>query len=560
MATVARVIVLLWVDILAIYAMYVMMAYLTNVWKLGFTRAAAIVNVFWGVVAILPLFLAFLVETLTGNYWMLLLSSFSYSAGLGFLAMSTPPVLGRTMGTCREYKAECIGQGQKVLFYTALPLIAFGMSGHLTSWNSFMAEQFVRVEGEDDDDERTFWKFFYSIFATIVLTFVAVLGLPYIKPWSVRFGIPAICTLVATLLFFSGSCSYKYFKPPGSPLTKFFRVFAAAVSKLFCRIPRDPKELFELNHPQLYVIPHTKSLRCLDKAAIVRPTKPLEEQAQNLWRLCTVTEVEETKTILRMVPVWTTFILCGVVNAIGFTYFVEQLDHLDHKVGRLKLPSVALLWFFDQTQNQIAKLYAMLANRLARSGSIKFAPPLGIAVSMTLAILCCVTAAKVEARRLGVVRAHGLVEKPDATVPMSMFWLLPQFVLLGASTGIFNYSALCFFVDQAPASTRPYLPFMISAVFGVGILGSVASVFVVGKVSERGGKRSWFQHDLNGSRMDKYYWTLAWLMAVNLGVFVVVAMLYRYKESELQELGGADFGGIDESFDENSKCWCCSFC
>lgn len=72
--------VLLWVDILAMYAMYMMMAYLTNVWKLGFTRAAAIVNVFWGVTTILPLPLAFLVETITGNYWMLLLSSFSYSA------------------------------------------------------------------------------------------------------------------------------------------------------------------------------------------------------------------------------------------------------------------------------------------------------------------------------------------------------------------------------------------------------------------------------------------------------------------------------------------------
>ncbi|KAI3474190.1 hypothetical protein Pfo_028978 [Paulownia fortunei] len=72
MATVGRVVVLLWVDILAMYAMYVMMAYLTNVWKLDFTHAAAIVNVFWGVVTVLPLLLAFIVDTIMGNYWMLL--------------------------------------------------------------------------------------------------------------------------------------------------------------------------------------------------------------------------------------------------------------------------------------------------------------------------------------------------------------------------------------------------------------------------------------------------------------------------------------------------------
>ncbi|XP_011094986.1 protein NRT1/ PTR FAMILY 5.5 isoform X2 [Sesamum indicum] len=555
MATVGRVVVLLWVDILAMYAMYVMMAYLTNVWKLGFTHAAAIVNIFWGVVTVLPLLLAFLVDTILGNYWMLLISSFAYSAGLGFLTMSTPPVLSNAMGTCSEYKPECIGQGQKVLFYTALPLIAFGMAGHLTSWNSFIAEQF---SGEEEDlDHNTFWRFFFSIFAVIITTIVAVLALPYIKPWSLRFGIPAICTLVATLLFFSGSCSYKYLRPTGSPLTMFIRVFVAAASKLFYTTPRDVKELYEIQNPEIHSVPHTRSLRCLDKAAILIPTKPREEQEKNMWRLCTVTEVEETKTIIRMIPVWMTFILCGVVSSIGFTYFVEQLDHLNHKVGRLTVPSVALLWFYEQAQNQCTKLYAKFSNALGESGSRKFAPSFGIAVSMILAILCCITAAKVENRRLGVVQKHGLVDKPDETVPMTMFWLLPQFVLLGAFNGIFNYSTICFFIDQSPATTRNYLPFFISGVFGVGILGSVLSVFVVGKVSESRGKMNWFQHNLNGSRLDKYYWTLAWLMAINLVIFVVVGVFYRYRESELEDQEGEEFGGIDEPYNDDSKCFCC---
>ncbi|KAI3474189.1 hypothetical protein Pfo_028977 [Paulownia fortunei] len=456
--------------------------------------------------------------------------------------MSTPPVLAHTMGTCSEYKPECIGQGQKVLFYTALPLIAFGMSGHLTSWNSFMAEQF---SGEEDDlDENTFWRFFFSVLAVIITTFVAVLAIPYIKPWSLRFGIPAICTLVATLLFFSGSCSFKYFRPTGSPLTMFVRVFVAAVSKLFYRTPRDAKELFEIQNSELYLVPHTRSLRSLPFLSLqfthniwfsefhigcnCIPTKPLEEQEKNMWRLCTVTEVEETKTIIRMIPVWMTFILCGVVSAIGFTYFIEQLDHLNPKVGRLKVPTVALLWFLSKPK-------------------INFAPPVGIAISMILAILCCITAAKVENRRLGVVQKHGLVDKLDETVPMTVFWLLPQFLLLGAFSGIFNYSTICFFIDQSPVSTQRYLPFV----------HYVLSVFVVGKVSERGGKMNWFQHNLNGSRLDKYYWTLSWLMAINLVIFIVVAIFYRYKESELQDQQAPDFGGIDEPYNDNSKCFCC---
>lgn len=297
--------------------------------------------------------------------------------------------------------------------------------------------------------------------------------------------------------------------------------------------------------------------RCLDKASIVIPTKPLDEQRKNRWKLCRVTEVEETKTMIRMIPVWMTFILCGVVSAIGFTYFVEQLNHLNPKVGRLKLPIVVLLWFYEQAQNKFAEFYASLANCLGWFGSRRIAPAIGIAFSMILAILCCITAAKIENRRLGVVRSHGLVDKPDETVPMTMFWLLPQFLLLGAFDGTFRYSAICFVVDQAPASMAGYLSCIISGVEGVGIIGSVVSVYVVGKVSERGGKMNWFQHDLNGSRLDKYYWTLAWLMAVNLVIFIVVAILYRYNESRLREQEGQEFGGIEEPYSDNQEPCCC---
>lgn len=66
-------------DTLATYAMYVMMAYLTTVWDLSFTKATAIVNVFWGSVAVSPLLLTFIVDTILGNYWMLLTSSVAYS-------------------------------------------------------------------------------------------------------------------------------------------------------------------------------------------------------------------------------------------------------------------------------------------------------------------------------------------------------------------------------------------------------------------------------------------------------------------------------------------------
>ncbi|KAL7136280.1 hypothetical protein ABFS83_10G018900 [Erythranthe nasuta] len=566
MATYGRVLVLAWADILAIYAMWLLMAYLTDVWRLELTHASTIVSILWALFALFPLFQAFVADTLTGTYGMLVISTASFSAGLGLLTMSTPPVLAHCTGSCSEYKPECVGYVQKVLLYTGLPLIAFGLSGHVNFSTTFVTER-INAEETDSEGNCCGW-FVYGGLPHVILTVVAVLGLPYINPWSIRFGIPAICTLVATLLFFSTLCSYKNtLKPNGSPLTILFRVFVAAFSKLFYRVPADPKELFEIQNPQLYSAPHTMSLRCLDKAAILMPTKTVEEQANNRWRLCRVTEVEMTKSVVRLIPVWLTFILCGVVKAVGFTYFIEQLNHLNPKVGSLKVPLVLIIWFHEQAKLKFAKTCGVLITFLGLiTGSKKLASSIGIAISMILAILCCITAAAVESRRLGVVQTHGLVDKHDERVPMTMFWLLPQFILLGAFEGFLTSGANLFVVDlswmqrfleqpdeltellidRSPASLQRfidqphivmqrYLGLFNSGISGIGILGSILTVFVVGKISENGGKMNWFQHDLNRSRLDKYYWTLSWLMAVNLVVFVVAAVFSRSKKNRLRD-------------------------
>ncbi|KAK2966123.1 hypothetical protein RJ640_018376 [Escallonia rubra] len=547
--------VLLWADVFAGYVMWVMITYLTDVWKISFTHAAGIVNIWSGVAMIMPIGSAFLVDTLIGNYSMLLLSSIAYSIGLGFLAMSTPPVLHNATGTCREYRPECIGHVQQILFYAALALIAVGISGHVISLGSFSAEQ-TTSDTEEDDETKTrkfLWQIL-GIFAIILVLVIAATALAYIKPWSVRFGIPAICTLVATIIFLGGSCSYNYESPKGSPLTTVFRVFAASAAKLFQQLPSDSNQLYEKDEPDFKPLPHTPSLRCFDKAAIMLPTPTQEEQEKNRWRLCRVTEVEETKMGIRMIPMWMTFIICGVVLSIGNTYFLEQANHMNRKVGRLTVPLPFLLVLYDFSKSQFAKIYAGLAKCLG-----KYAPPVCIALAMLFSILCCITAAKVETRRLDVIRRHGLLDKPDEKIPMSMFWLLPQFILLAGLDQIFNMSITGFLINQAPATmkTKEYLDIFTTGVLGLGTAGSVLSVYIVGKISEKGGKPSWFRYTLNKSRLDNYYWTLAALSAVNLVLFIVVASFYSYKEPRVEDQEAPEVDESDEPYDDNAQCFCC---
>ncbi|KAM7461411.1 hypothetical protein LguiA_029532 [Lonicera macranthoides] len=144
------------------------------------------------------------------SYGYLSLMSPRFFKGLGFLAMSTPPVLYKSTDTCSEYKPKCIGHTQKVLFYTALALIAVGISGHVVTLQSFYEQNKSNTKNENET------KILWQALGLVGVVLVAVIGgiaLPYIRPWALRFGIPAICALVATLLFLSGSCQYRHVSP-----------------------------------------------------------------------------------------------------------------------------------------------------------------------------------------------------------------------------------------------------------------------------------------------------------------------------------------------------------
>lgn len=618
-----RIMVLLWADMLAAYVMWIMQTYLTDVWKIGFTHAAGIMNVYTGLTKFLPLIFFIFVDAGLGNYWMLLLSSTAFSIGLGFLSMSTPPVLAKATGTCKDYKPNCLGHTQKALFYTALALIAVGLSGHIVSLVAYADNQIEKKPEKPKDNEPKFrnsksllYKFrkggdgkvdyvpnartpsfihrvrkrmkkpqadstaatevdlsqlqFQPLEAMLALVkrqrvklcgacliilvpVVGLIALPYIKPWSLRFGIPAICTLVATLAYLQGTCYYRdENKSEGSPVTNVLRVIVASTRKMF-QDPKQYPELYEKQQPDIPKLPHTKRLRFFDKAAIPVNTE-IEEPEKHRWRLCTRTEVEETKIIFHMIPIWITLVICGLVSSVGNTYFVEQTNHMNYKVGKLKLPNSIILVLYEIAKSRYKLIYTAIENCLGKLvGMKKYVPSIGIAIAIVLSALCCITASSIETKRIHVMRSHSLLDKPDNKIPMSVFVLLPQYLLLAGLDSFYENSVASFLTDQSPPSMKKYLVYLNPGLSGIGVVGSVLSVYVVGKISERGGKKNWFQHTLNQSRLDNYYWVLAVISAVNLVWFVLMAFWFPLREpgsGDEMEAGNDEEKGIN---DENNE-------
>ncbi|KAL0309958.1 UNVERIFIED_CONTAM: protein NRT1/ PTR FAMILY 5.5 [Sesamum radiatum] len=510
---------LLWADILVGFAFFEMQKYLTDVWKLSFTHAAGILNIWGGISLILPVFFLFLVDARLGNFTMLLISSTTYTVGIGFVTMSTPSVLA----TCKQ----CIGHTQKALFYTGMALIAVGSAGNNVSVLSFRDEQ------KDKPDNYAPAKACLKILGFILVVLIPVIGaiaLPYIKPWTLRFGIPAICTAFVTFLFWSGWCTYDKDKPKGSPLTNVCRVFVASAFKK--SKPYDGKIYKKAEHESFS---RSRCLRCLEKAAIILPG---EDEENNRWRLCSVGEVEEAKIAVRMIPMWLTFVVCGIVSSTANTYFVEQANKMNRKLGTWKVPLQVLLLL-----SKWAKTWFDILATCSLKKYKQYGAPIGITVAMIFSVLCCITAAKIETRRLNVIRRHGLLDQPDKEVPMSIFWLLFQFFLLAGLDAFLEKGVGTFHEEQAPKSMKTYLKYFTNAVSGLGFMCSVVSVYVVGKISERGGRTNWFQYTLNRSRLDRYYWVLAALSSVNLLVFILVASSYRYKDGAASNQGVVGTGG-----------------
>ncbi|XP_021846497.1 protein NRT1/ PTR FAMILY 5.5 isoform X2 [Spinacia oleracea] len=492
------------------YTMWLMMPYLTEVWDMSIVQAAAVINIFDGIVAILPLSFKIILDSLPNpiiaDYWMLLWCGISSTIGLLLVTMSTPPVLSKAIGTCNEYESKCISHTQRSLFYVGLALLATGMATCLTSlrpyiferakmmnikkpqhiWNIRQAlvqnvpkETLLQqlVEAKSCVDPATLRNIAYSWPTEFwlyrcngVFTVLLVVLVFWVMPWSFRLGIPVIILFLATLLF---------------------------VSK-----------------PWYHV----------QGVLIISSSEPHGKTEKN-----SSTNTLKTKTIVKTLvcnfPIWSTFVICGLVSSVGNTYFIEQAGQMDAKLGQWEVPTAFFLLFY-----KLVNLFTTsLCQKSFNSKKSKWITIFAMGVS----VLCCLIAALVENKRLEVVKSDN-----NNSVSLSMFLMVPQFFLLGVLDGAYNCCVFAFFQERSPKSVKKYLNSLMHFVLGLGILGNVVSVYVAGKVSSRGGRQSWFQHTLNKSRLDKYYWMLAVLSGINLGFYLLVALCYskfiKKSESESQ--------------------------
>lgn len=165
--------------------------------------------------------------------------------------------------------------------------------------------------------------------------------------------------------------------------------------------------------------------------------------------LCTVTQVEETKQIVKMLPVLLVTFIPSAVLAQVHTLFIKQGTTLDRSIGpNFDIPPACLTAFVTIFMLVSIVIYdrffVPIVQRYTNNPrGITLLQRLGIGLVLHTAIM--VIASLVERKRLSVVRENQSFRKQDI-VPLTIFILLPRFALMGVADSFVETAKLEFFL------------------------------------------------------------------------------------------------------------------
>ncbi|XP_037444189.1 protein NRT1/ PTR FAMILY 5.7-like [Triticum dicoccoides] len=492
-----------------------LMIYLTKVLHQDMKVAAENSNYWMSVTTLMPLLGGFLADAYLGRFRTVLYSTVVYLLGLVLLAVAQlTPGLRPAGGS--------VPRIHETLFFVGIYLVSVGTGGHKPALESFGGDQF-----DDGHAGERLQKMSYFNWWNCALCSGVLLGVTVVVYVQERVGWGAATVLLAAVMgcslvvYLAGWRTYRYRVPQGSPLTPLLRVVVAAVRKRRLRLPADIGDLHEEDGGKKRLLCHTEQLRCLDKAAIVEYDG---EGRRGAWRLATLTQVEETKLVVSMVPIWVATLPFGITTAQVSTFFVKQGSVMDRRMGpHFVLPPASIFALAAVAMIATVALYDKVLEPCLRrmTGTERGLSVLRrIGIGMALAVVAMAVAAVVERRRL------------HSAATMSVFWLVPQFALMGVADGFALVGLQEYFYDQVPDSMRSLGIGLYLSVIGAGSFLSGLVIAAADHVSSHGGRRpGWFGKDLSRSRLDLFYWLLAAVSAVNLGFYVLVAARYSYKQT-----------------------------
>ncbi|KAF7136053.1 hypothetical protein RHSIM_Rhsim08G0062400 [Rhododendron simsii] len=489
-----------------------LVTYLTDVLKMSNSAAAKTVNSWCGFTSMLPLLVAPLADSYWDQYSTILVSSSLYV--LGLLAL-TSTALVRPWITIKK-----TGGPSSSLFWS-LYMISLGQGGYNPSLQAFGADQLEMDEeilpcssknDEISDKKSLFFQWWYFGICSGSLLGVSLMA--YVQDtfgWGLGFAIPTIIMVTSIALFSCGSRFYALKQPKGSSVAfKYFEKMVHAMKATALKIVNVRFAL--LNKSDVVELELEEKPLCQQGLDV---SEGLNKSSNDGIQLREIARV-----ILHLLPIWTMLLMFAVIFQQPATFFTKQGMTMKRNIGsNFKIPPATLQSAITVSIILLMPLYDVCFIPLARiitrnEKGITVTQRMG--VGMALSVVAMVIAAIVETKRLEISR-----NSQSETVPLSIFWLLPQYILLGISDIFTVVGMQQFFYSEVPITMRTMGIALYTSVFGVG---SFLSALLISLVEHFTG---WFCDDMRKARLDNYYWLLALASAFSYLTFVVLCRFYK---------------------------------
>ncbi|KAL8504088.1 hypothetical protein ACS0TY_022717 [Phlomoides rotata] len=478
------------------------------------------------------LFGALISDSFLGRFYTIGFGSIISLLGM-ILLWSTTVIPQAKPPPCDPSSDTCISPSvfQFVYLCSSLGLISIGAGAIRSSSLAFGADQLEEVGFHKRPllKERYF-SWYYAAYTLSIL--VALTCVVYIQDnlgWPVGFAVPTVLMVFGVCVFFLASPFYVKFKSETSLITGFVQVVIASFKNRQVELLNTTNYAYHCKTGSTLVVPSAK-LRFLNKSCIVRdPKKDLtpEGRAKDPWTLCTVDQVEELKSLLRVVPIW----LSGSIMAINISQssfpLLQAVSMDKHITSNFEIPAASFSFFTVVAVILWVVLYDRVflpvASRvMGRQVHIPTRRRMGIGIFFSF--LAMLVSAIVE----GVRRYYAI----RVSVKISALWLVPQNCLSGMAEASNAIAQNEFYFLEFPRSMSSIASILLG--IGMSVANLMASLImnIVDGVSKIGGKESWISSDINKGNYDYYYFVLAGLSVANMVYFVVCSKGYGPSKEE----------------------------
>ncbi|KAK3027063.1 hypothetical protein RJ639_040895 [Escallonia herrerae] len=517
-----------------------MIQYLIRDYNFGVAKGTNALFLWSSATNFTPLFGAFLSDSYLGRFLTIIVGSIISLLGMILLWLTAmlpkvkpPPCNPLNPQTCKSATPS-----QYTLLYSSFALMSVGAGGIRPCSLAFGADQFDNQNNPKNEKvlESYFGWYYASATIAVLIALTAIVYIQDHKGWKVGFGVPVILMFFSALLFVLASPLYIKQKVKCSLFSSFAQVIVVTYKNRKLAIP--PQNSGQWYHPKDsdIVVPSDK-LRFFNKACIKRnPT----EINPDPWSLCTVEQVEELKSLIKVVPMWSTGIM-PALNISQISFPLLQASSMDrHVTSSFQIPAGSFGMFTIITITVWVIVYDRAILPLAskiRGKTVHIGVKQRMGTGLLFSCMAMAVSAIVEHVRRKKAIEQGFQNSPHAVLNMSAMWLVPQHCISGLAEALNAIGQTEFYYTEFPKSMSS----VASSLFGLTMAAAnlLASVVLsaVDNVTKGDGNEGWISSNINKGHYEYYYWLLAILSSINLLYFLVCSWAYGPTVDDIKRVG-----------------------